>query len=126
MVDNAPQTTSPASPSLPYSPGHSSFPKQATIYGTLPTEFATWQQDYVSMSPYSAYMRTATHAGPASSHSSGKEESGVIYEAMKKWGFEYEPVSELDSDSSAYTAAFWDKNSNWVVVAFKGKPDREL
>ena len=33
---------------------------------------------------------------------------------------EYEPVSELSSISSAYSALFWDVNSNWIVVAFKG------
>jgi hypothetical protein len=33
---------------------------------------------------------------------------------------EYEPVSELSSMSSAYSALFWNVNSNWIVVAFKG------
>ncbi|KAG8818843.1 hypothetical protein FRC17_010677 [Serendipita sp. 399] len=45
---------------------------------------------------------------------------------MKKWGFEYEPVSELDTASSAYSAAFWDKRSNWVVIAFKGTSPPEF
>jgi hypothetical protein len=71
------------------------------------------------------YNQTS-HAVSAYSDASRKEDNGVIYEAMQRWGFEYEPVSELDSDSSAYTAAFWDKNSNWVVIAFKGTPNRGL
>jgi hypothetical protein len=39
---------------------------------------------------------------------------------MKRWGFEYEAVSELNTASSAYTAIYWDKMSNWITVAFKG------
>lgn len=118
VVDNATQTTSLASS---YSSRHSSFPRHATIYGTFPAEFTTWQQEYISRSPYST-----SRVGSASLDASGKEDSGVIYKAMQRWDFEYEPVSELDSDSSAYTAAFWDKNSNWVVIAFKGTPNRGL
>jgi hypothetical protein len=33
---------------------------------------------------------------------------------------EFEPISELDPMESAYSALFWDFNSNWIVVAFKG------
>jgi hypothetical protein len=123
VVDNATQTTFSASS---YSPRHSSFPRHATISGTFPAEFTLWQQDYVSRSPYSTHVQLMSRSGSASLDASGKEDSGVIYEAMQRWGFEYEPISELNSDSSAYTAAFWDKNSNWVVIAFKGTPGRGL
>jgi hypothetical protein len=116
-VDNAAQTTSLESSHLP---------RHATIYGTFPTEFTIWQQDYASRSPDSTYVQPTSRPGSASSYPYRKEDSDVIYKAMQRWGFEYEPVSELDSDGSAYTAAFWDKDSNWVVVAFKGTPDRDL
>jgi len=43
-----------------------------------------------------------------------------IQEFARRMGVEFEPVSELTSMSSAYCALFWDVNSNWIVVAFKG------
>jgi hypothetical protein len=70
--------------------------------GTFPLNFGNWRDQYESKA-------------------SAAQASGVIYDAMQRWGLEYEPVSELDTASSAYSAAFWDKNSNWVVVAFKGR-----
>ncbi|KIM23393.1 hypothetical protein M408DRAFT_263942 [Serendipita vermifera MAFF 305830] len=113
-------------------------------YGTFPPEFTAWQQEYISQSPYSSPIsptnprqtllpvkaggtggRSATiPTGPKDA--SAAEDSGVIYTAMKKWGFEYEPVSELDSASSAYSAMYWDKMSNWVVIAFKGTSPPEF
>ncbi|KAG8860541.1 hypothetical protein FRB96_003795 [Tulasnella sp. 330] len=36
------------------------------------------------------------------------------------FGIEYEPVSELNSSSAAYCSMFWDKSSNWIILAFKG------
>jgi len=41
-------------------------------------------------------------------------------------GIEFEPVSELNSMSSAYSALFWDVNSNWIIVAFKGTSPSEF
>ena len=43
-----------------------------------------------------------------------------IQEFTRRMEVEFEPVSELTSMSSAYCALFWDVNSNWIVVAFKG------
>jgi hypothetical protein len=43
-----------------------------------------------------------------------------IQEFARRIGIEFEPISELTSMSSAYCALFWDVNSNWIVVAFKG------
>jgi len=43
-----------------------------------------------------------------------------IQEFSGKMKFEFEPISELNSMSSAYSGLFWDVNSNWIVVAFKG------
>ena len=43
-----------------------------------------------------------------------------IQRFARRMEIEYEPVSELSSISSAYSALFWDVNSNWIVVAFKG------
>jgi len=43
-----------------------------------------------------------------------------IQEFARQMEIEFEPVSELNSMSSAYSALFWDVNSNWIVVAFKG------
>jgi hypothetical protein len=44
-----------------------------------------------------------------------------IQEFTRRMHIEFEPVSELTSMSSAYCALFWDVNSNWIVVAFKGQ-----
>ncbi|KAG8751913.1 hypothetical protein FRC14_007522 [Serendipita sp. 396] len=44
----------------------------------------------------------------------------LIAKLAANLGIEYEPVSELNSASSAYAAVFWDKTSNWVVLSFKG------
>ncbi|KAG8931248.1 hypothetical protein FRC02_003022 [Tulasnella sp. 418] len=38
----------------------------------------------------------------------------------RKFQIEYEPVSELNSSSAAFSSVFWDRKSNWIVVAFKG------
>lgn len=103
-VVQSPQTISPTQtfaetdPILPRSQVQGS---GRTRYGTFPSEFNNWRNQY-------------------SSKASAEQASGVIYDAMQKWELEYEPVSELDSASSAYSAAFWDKNSNWVVISFKG------
>jgi hypothetical protein len=43
-----------------------------------------------------------------------------IQEFARRMEIEFEPISELSSMSSAYSALFWDVNSNWIVVAFKG------
>lgn len=43
-----------------------------------------------------------------------------IQDFTRRMEIEFEPVSELTSMSSAYCALFWDVNSNWIVVAFKG------
>lgn len=50
----------------------------------------------------------------------------VIQACVGKWEIEYEAASELDSASSAYSAIFWDKRSNWIVVAFKGTSPPEF
>ena len=114
--------------------------RKPSHYGTFPPEFTSWQQEYISQSPYSSPVSPtdprrsllprgqngttgsrATAASNGGSDASAAQDSGVIYDAMKRWGFEYEAVSELDSASSAYSAIYWDKTSNWVTVAFKGK-----
>ena len=43
-----------------------------------------------------------------------------IQQFTRRMEIEFEPVSELTSMSSAYCALFWEANSNWIVVAFKG------
>ena len=45
---------------------------------------------------------------------------GQIQRFTRRVKIEFEPISELNSISSAYSALFWDVNSNWIVVAFKG------
>jgi len=45
---------------------------------------------------------------------------GRIQQFSRQMEIEFEPISELNSMSSAYSALFWDVNSNWIVVAFKG------
>ena len=45
---------------------------------------------------------------------------GLIQQFTRRVRIEYEPISELSSISSAFSALFWDVNSNWIVVAFKG------
>ncbi|KAG8888826.1 hypothetical protein FRB98_006722 [Tulasnella sp. 332] len=37
------------------------------------------------------------------------------------FGIEYQPVSELNSSSAAYCSLFWDKSSNWMILAFKSQ-----
>lgn len=44
----------------------------------------------------------------------------AISEWIQRFGIDYAPVSELDAESSAYAALFWDKGGKWIVVAFKG------
>lgn len=44
----------------------------------------------------------------------------AITDFCERMGVEYEPVSELNSSSSAYASFFWDEKSNWIVVCFKG------
>jgi hypothetical protein len=135
----APPTFIPPRPSMLQRPSR---------YGTFAPEFTKWQQKYIMESPYCPLLpfdetqgvdsdeervthqtrvdntAQSPHQG-ANGHTTAKpppkHEGGIIFEAMQRWGFEYEPVSELDSASSAYSAAFWDKNSNWIVVAFKGE-----
>ncbi|KZO93187.1 hypothetical protein CALVIDRAFT_566675 [Calocera viscosa TUFC12733] len=41
-------------------------------------------------------------------------------------GLEYTPVSELNTNSSACCAAFYDLKSNWIVLAFKGESMAEV
>jgi hypothetical protein len=43
-----------------------------------------------------------------------------IQQFSRRMEIDFEPMSELNSMSSAYSALFWDVNSNWIVVAFKG------
>ena len=50
----------------------------------------------------------------------GSKHVARIQEFTRRMEIEFEPVSELTSMSSAYCALFWDVNSNWIVVAFKG------
>lgn len=133
-----------AAPEAPLQPNQSILTQGHPRYGTFPPAFADWQRQYISQSPYRIYTQPVrpTQQKPGSSTlptvstnatgSTGETEvaatkdGGVIYDAMQKWGFEYEPLSELDSASSAYCAAFWDKMSNWVVVAFKGTSPPEF
>lgn len=103
-----------------YAPGPSAFPHRVSLYGTFPAEFTRWQQEFVSQSPFSSTAKVNPREASEDSKAAAAKDSGVIYNAMKKWGVEYEPLSELDSDDSAYCAAFWDKDSNWVAVSFKG------
>ncbi|KAF8310018.1 alpha/beta-hydrolase [Clavulina sp. PMI_390] len=39
---------------------------------------------------------------------------------------DFEPVSELNSTSSAFAGLFWDPKSNWIVVSFKGTAPLEF
>lgn len=103
-----------------YAPSASIFPKIATPHGELPKEFTRWQQDFVFRSPYSFATKEHLERADISSKEYPTHDGRVIYNTMRKWRLEYEPLSELDCDDSAYCAAFWDKNSNWVVVSFKG------
>ncbi|KZT37546.1 alpha/beta-hydrolase [Sistotremastrum suecicum HHB10207 ss-3] len=52
-------------------------------------------------------------------------QDGVITDFIDRWHIKYAPVSELNSVSSAFSALFWDPNSNWIVVAFKGTSPTE-
>ncbi|CCA77374.1 hypothetical protein PIIN_11351, partial [Serendipita indica DSM 11827] len=133
-----------AAPEAPLQPNQSILTQGHPRYGTFPPAFADWQRQYISQSPYRIYTQpvrptqqkplssTLSTASTNANGSTGETEvaatkdGGVIYDAMQKWGFEYEPLSELDSASSAYCAAFWDKMSNWVVVAFKGTSPPEF
>lgn len=45
---------------------------------------------------------------------------GIIDTWASAYGVMFEPVSELASLSKAYCSVFWDPNSTWMVVAFKG------
>ena len=107
---------------------------------TLSAEFITWQREFISQSPFSSPVfptdprqplissdlgggRSQGNTGSGSGDAPTAQDSGVISDTMTRWGFEYEPVSELDTASSAYTAMFWDKTSNWVTIAFKGQSE---
>jgi hypothetical protein len=124
------QEKSPQTETSPLAFGPSAFRNRPPVrYGTFPTEFFTWQQEYISQSPFSSPVSptsprqlssTQVDARSSSGEAPPAQDSGVIYEAMKRWGFEYEAVSELNTASSAYTAIYWDKMSNWITVAFKG------
>lgn len=52
----------------------------------------------------------------SSSHFNG------IRQFSNRMGIEFEVISELNSIGLAYSGLFWDSNSNWIVVAFKGTP----
>ncbi|PVF94692.1 alpha/beta-hydrolase [Serendipita vermifera] len=56
----------------------------------------------------------------------GSQGDNVIQNLVAQLGVEYEPVSELNSASSSYASVFWDKNSNWIVLAFKGTSPSEF
>ncbi|KAF8323587.1 Alpha/Beta hydrolase protein [Cantharellus anzutake] len=43
-----------------------------------------------------------------------------IREFCAKFGIDFEPVSELNNTSSAFAGLFWDPNSNWIILSFKG------
>ncbi|KAG8824039.1 hypothetical protein FRC17_009190 [Serendipita sp. 399] len=62
----------------------------------------------------------AQHAAKIRSLLRASPGDDLIATLASSLGLEYEPVSELNSASSAYAAIFWDKTSNWVVLAFKG------
>ncbi|KIM20347.1 hypothetical protein M408DRAFT_82147 [Serendipita vermifera MAFF 305830] len=71
-----------------------------------------------------AFGKTATSHIRALLH--GSEGDDVITKLVGRLGIEYEPVSELNSASSSYAAIFWEKRSNWVVLAFKGTSPSEF
>lgn len=48
------------------------------------------------------------------------EGDGIIRTFCKGFGIDFEPLSELNSSSSAFAGVFWDPKSTWIVVAFKG------
>ncbi|KAG8803178.1 hypothetical protein FRC18_007363, partial [Serendipita sp. 400] len=105
-------------------------------YGTFPSDFGNWKQEFIHQSPSSSPVQTTFPSSLPRRENTIKrsnlnsqatlDDAGIIATVLQKWGFEYEPVSELDTASSAYSAAFWDRKSNWVVVAFKGTSPPEF
>jgi hypothetical protein len=49
-----------------------------------------------------------------------------IREFVADFGMDFEPVSELNSTSSAFCGLFWDPKGNWIVVSFKGTAPLEF
>ncbi|KAF8330366.1 Alpha/Beta hydrolase protein [Cantharellus anzutake] len=43
-----------------------------------------------------------------------------IREFCARFEIDFEPVSELNNTSSAFAGLFWDPNSNWIILSFKG------
>ncbi|KAG9045340.1 hypothetical protein FS837_006472 [Tulasnella sp. UAMH 9824] len=85
-------------------------------------------------------IRSATRAAKASNHGEAathllRDGSSTVMDVVKvadeasrgiidtwasTYGVAFEPVTELASLSKAYCSVFWDPNSTWMVVAFKG------
>jgi len=38
----------------------------------------------------------------------------------KRWGLEFDGISDLNTYGGSYCGLWWDNDSNWIVVAFKG------
>ncbi|KAF8316060.1 alpha/beta-hydrolase [Clavulina sp. PMI_390] len=53
-------------------------------------------------------------------HTLAAEDDEIIRTFCRLHGIDFEPLSELNDSSSAFAGVFWDPNSNWIVVAFKG------
>lgn len=47
-------------------------------------------------------------------------EEATISQLATRLGLRYSTVSELNSAGSAYCGLFWDPNSTFIIVAFKG------
>lgn len=48
------------------------------------------------------------------------EAESRIEELAKSWGLEFSGVSDLNSYGGAFAGLWWDPNSNWIVISFKG------
>ncbi|KAF8315618.1 alpha/beta-hydrolase [Clavulina sp. PMI_390] len=81
-----------------------------TVLESLPGELAKdiWGEDKA---------KKIAKAYQSALHNKGRS---TIETFCAKIDIDYEPVSELNNSSSAFCSFFWDKNSNWIVVAFKG------
>jgi hypothetical protein len=100
------------------SPGTSPFGGTFPHINSVATGAPTTPSHLVSLFGKSAaHIRALLH---------GSEGDSVISTLVQRLGLEYEPISELNSASSSYAAAFWDKRSNWVVLAFKGTSPAEF
>lgn len=77
-------------------------------------------RDAFQASRSSSSMQHRVHEMKSKGWDKGGKEEDVIRSFCKRIQVGYEPVSELNTSTSAFCSFFWEPKGNWIVVTFKG------